>query len=94
MQSSTLNNTLNNENGTMDSLNKALVTSSSIKHLFLVGGFAESSILQESIRKEFGRVMKVVIPQVKHIIKQLYDNQYFTFYRRALTVFHLSLNIS
>ena len=64
MQSSTLNDTLNNENGNTDSLNKVSITSSSIKHLFLVGGFAESSILQESIRKEFGRVMKVVIPQV------------------------------
>ena len=37
---------------------------SPIKHLFLVGGFAESSILQEAIRKEFGRTMRVVIPQV------------------------------
>ena len=36
----------------------------SLKHLFLVGGFAESPILQESIRKEFGRMMHVVIPQV------------------------------
>ena len=35
-----------------------------IKHLFLVGGFAESPILQEAIRKEFGRIMKVIIPQV------------------------------
>ena len=38
----------------------------SLKHLFLVGGFAESPILQESIRKEFGRMMHVVIPQVIH----------------------------
>ena len=36
----------------------------SLKHLFLVGGFAESPILQEAIRKEFGRIMNVVIPQV------------------------------
>ena len=36
----------------------------SLKHLFLVGGFAESPILQEAIRKEFGRIMHVVIPQV------------------------------
>ena len=38
----------------------------SLKHLFLVGGFAESPILQEAIRKEFGRIMHVVIPQVKY----------------------------
>jgi len=38
-----------------------------IGHLFLVGGFAESPIVQEAIRKEFGRPesgMKVIIPQV------------------------------
>ena len=36
-----------------------------IGHLFLVGGFAESAIVQEAIRSEFGNRMKVIIPQVK-----------------------------
>ena len=36
----------------------------SIGHLFLVGGFAESAIVQEAIRSEFGPKMKVIIPQV------------------------------
>ena len=70
MQSTTLNNTLNNEKGTAEMVDKTILCTSSIKHLFLVGGFAESSILQEAIRKEFGRIMKVVIPQVKSLIMQ------------------------
>ena len=70
LQSTTLNNTLNNEKGTAEMVDKTILGSSSIKHLFLVGGFAESSILQEAIRKEFGRIMKVVIPQVKSVIMQ------------------------
>ena len=63
LQSTTLNTTLNTECDTEMS-DKTMLGTSSIKHLFLVGGFAESSILQEAIRKEFGRAMKVVIPQV------------------------------
>ena len=35
-----------------------------IGHLFLVGGFAESAIVQEAIRSEFGHKMNVIIPQV------------------------------
>ena len=35
-----------------------------IGHLFLVGGFAESAIVQEAIRAEFGQAMNVIIPQV------------------------------
>lgn len=35
-----------------------------IGHLFLVGGFAESAIVQEAIRAEFGHLMNVIIPQV------------------------------
>lgn len=35
-----------------------------IGHLFLVGGFAESAIVQEAIRAEFGQSMNVIIPQV------------------------------
>ena len=65
LKSSTLSNTLNNENSAAEMVDKTILGTSSIKHLFLVGGFAESSILQEAIRKEFGRIMKVVIPQVK-----------------------------
>ena len=78
LQSSALTSTLNIENGTTEMIDKTMISSSSIKHLFLVGGFAESSILQEAIRKEFGRIMKVVIPQVKtlscthiHILTEL-----------------------
>ena len=37
-----------------------------IGHLFLVGGFAESPILQEAIREEFQDTIKVIIPQVRH----------------------------
>lgn len=36
---------------------------SDIQYLFLVGGFSGSAILQEEIRKEFGSLLKVVIPQ-------------------------------
>ena len=32
--------------------------------MFVVGGFAESAILQESLRSEFGHKMNVIIPQV------------------------------
>ena len=32
----------------------------------LVGGFAESPILQEAIREEFQDTIKVIIPQVRH----------------------------
>ena len=35
-----------------------------IGHLFLVGGFSESPILQDAIREEFKDVVKVIIPQV------------------------------
>jgi len=31
--------------------------------MFLVGGFSESPMLQHAIRKEFGSLVKVVIPQ-------------------------------
>ena len=31
--------------------------------MFLVGGFAESGILQQEIRKEFGDVIQIRIPQ-------------------------------
>lgn len=34
-----------------------------VRYLFLVGGFAESPILQQRIRKEFSSLLKVVIPQ-------------------------------
>ena len=46
----------------------------SLKHLFLVGGFAESPILQEAIRKEFGRIMHVVIPQVTNRNRKYIQN--------------------
>jgi len=46
----------NNGNGQMtDQVN--------IGHLFLVGGFAESAIVQEAIRTEFRNRMRVIIPQ-------------------------------
>eukprot|EP00918_Siedleckia_nematoides_P020086 GHVU01042803.1.p1 GENE.GHVU01042803.1~~GHVU01042803.1.p1 ORF type:complete len:676 (-),score=68.68 GHVU01042803.1:1207-3204(-) len=34
-----------------------------IKYLFLVGGFAESQMLQFEVRKEFSHILKLVIPQ-------------------------------
>jgi len=34
-----------------------------IEYLFLVGGFAESPILQYEIRRAFGSILKVIIPQ-------------------------------
>ena len=34
-----------------------------IQYLFLVGGFAESPLLQMEIRKEFNSMLKVIIPQ-------------------------------
>jgi hypothetical protein len=34
-----------------------------IEYLFLVGGFAESAMLQADVRKEFGQQVKIVIPQ-------------------------------
>ena len=38
-----------------------------IGHMFLVGGFSESPILQDAIREEFKDVIKVIIPQVKKV---------------------------
>ncbi|GFT32301.1 heat shock 70 kDa protein 12A [Nephila pilipes] len=37
--------------------------SGTISYLFLVGGFAESAILQKSIRDAFSDRLKVIIPQ-------------------------------
>ena len=34
-----------------------------LKYMFLVGGFAESPILQREMRHEFGARLKVLIPQ-------------------------------
>jgi hypothetical protein len=36
---------------------------SDLKYLFLVGGFAESAIVQNEIRQEFGNIIQVIIPQ-------------------------------
>ncbi|XP_064630076.1 heat shock 70 kDa protein 12A-like isoform X2 [Lineus longissimus] len=33
------------------------------QYVFLVGGFAESPILQHALRKEFGHIVKLIIPQ-------------------------------
>jgi hypothetical protein len=46
-----------------------------ISHLFLVGGFSESPILQEAIREEFKDIIKVIIPQVVKILK--FSKQFF-----------------
>ena len=61
----------------------------SLKHLFLVGGFAESPILQEAIRKEFGRIMHVVIPQVIYRNITFIRNHriIFTVYSYPLTIY-------
>ncbi len=34
-----------------------------IKYIFLVGGFAESPVLQQELRQEFGHLLKIIIPQ-------------------------------
>ncbi|ELT91702.1 hypothetical protein CAPTEDRAFT_166803 [Capitella teleta] len=34
-----------------------------VRYIFLVGGFSESGLLQSEIRKEFGHLTKVIIPQ-------------------------------
>ncbi|CAL1526695.1 unnamed protein product [Lymnaea stagnalis] len=34
-----------------------------LKYMFLVGGFAESPLLQHEMRQEFGTIMKILIPQ-------------------------------
>lgn len=34
-----------------------------MKYMFLVGGFAESAILQMELRKEFDHILKILIPQ-------------------------------
>ncbi|XP_067935317.1 heat shock 70 kDa protein 12A-like isoform X2 [Watersipora subatra] len=36
---------------------------SDIRYLFLVGGFAESPLLQMEVRKEFDKMLRVIIPQ-------------------------------
>jgi hypothetical protein len=43
-------------------INHADLSTTSINYLFLVGGFAESPVLQQSIQETFGSQMKVVIP--------------------------------
>ena len=48
---------------------------SRIGHMFVVGGFAESAILQESLRSEFGYKMNVIIPQVRTISKNFHRIQ-------------------
>ena len=34
-----------------------------VKYMFVVGGFAESLILQASLRREFGHILRILIPQ-------------------------------
>ena len=34
-----------------------------IKYMFLVGGFSESPMLQQYLRREFGDDLKMIIPQ-------------------------------
>lgn len=41
----------------------AWLCNSDLKYMFLVGGFAESPILQREIRLAFGAKLKVLIPQ-------------------------------
>ena len=35
---------------------------SDLSYMFLVGGFAESPILQQEIRREFSHILKILIP--------------------------------
>jgi hypothetical protein len=46
--------------GSMDDTERLLL---GIQYLFLVGGFAESPILQYEIRRAFSSILKVIIPQ-------------------------------
>lgn len=41
---------------------RRLVFLSDLQYLFLVGGFAESPMLQHEIRREFGQLLTVLIP--------------------------------
>ena len=34
-----------------------------LSYLFLVGGFAESSMLQHELRQDFGHILRIIIPQ-------------------------------
>ena len=49
-------------------MNSADSSGLSIGHLFLVGGFAESAIVQEVVRAEFASKLNVIIPQVLIIV--------------------------
>ena len=40
-----------------------LLVISDLKYLFLVGGFAESAVVQNEIRQEFGSIIQIIIPQ-------------------------------
>lgn len=44
-------------------IGEVLNTIKDIKYLFLVGGFAESPVLQHEIRHEFSHILKILIPQ-------------------------------
>lgn len=45
-------------------LDNSEMSEDGISHLFLVGGFAESPIVQEAVRQEFRGRLRVIIPQV------------------------------
>ncbi len=45
---------------------KHVLAETRVEHVFLVGGFAESPIVQEALRQEFkARKLRVIIPQVR-----------------------------
>lgn len=44
-------------------VNGCIITVLGIQYLFLVGGFAESPLLQHEIRRAFSSILKVIIPQ-------------------------------
>ena len=58
------NNNNNNINGSKTNVSGD-ADGLAIGHLFLVGGFAESPIVQEAIREEFKDTINVIIPQVR-----------------------------
>ena len=42
---------------------------SNMQYLFLVGGFSESQLLQERVKRAFSDRIKVVIPQVGSVLE-------------------------
>ncbi len=44
-------------------INLVIFIVSDLKFMFLVGGFSESPMLHQEIRREFGHLLRIIIPQ-------------------------------